>query len=75
MRHRIRYILVLLLILGFGPISQILSAGEMEAEMLGLLPQASDSIDCRPDFEPRFFDPENLFEYINGAADEYLIYG
>ncbi len=77
MQQRIGFILVLALLLipGIGPLSPILSAGESEAELLGLLPQASDSIDCRPDFEPRFFEPENLFEYINGAADEYLIYG
>lgn len=77
MRHRIGFIraLVLILLLASGPFGRNLSAGELEAELLGLLPQASDSVDCRPDLEPRFFDPENLFEYIDGAADEYLIYG
>lgn len=79
MRHKIGFnqalVLILLLIPGSGLFSQGLSAGELEAELLGLLPRASDSVDCRLDLEPRFFDPENLFEYIDGAADEYLIYG
>ncbi len=75
MLQRIRMFSVLFLILGTGPLINSLSAGEAETELLGLLPQASDSVDCSPAFEPRFFDPENLFEYINGAADEYLIYG
>jgi hypothetical protein len=75
MFRRIRHIPAFLLILGAGPLSVSLSAGDMEADMLAILPQASDSVDCRPAFEPRFFNPENLFEYIDGAADEYLIYG
>jgi hypothetical protein len=75
MFRKIRLYPVFLLILGAGPLSRGLSAGDLEADMLAILPQASDSVDCRPAFEPRFFNPENLYEYIDGAADEYLIYG
>ncbi len=44
--------------------------------LLALLP-ADDAVSGwkqDPDSEPRFFSPGNLWEFINGAADGYLIY-
>jgi hypothetical protein len=75
MFRKIRLFPVFLLILAAGPLSSGLTAGELEADLLAILPRASDSVDCRTVFEPRFFNPDNLFEYIDGAADEYLSYG
>jgi len=49
--------------------------GEQETELAGLLPEAGKEGEWRIASEPRFYEPENLFEYINGAADEYLLYG
>jgi len=48
---------------------------ELEANLLGLLPKQGELSDWRIVSEPRFFEPDNLFEYIDGAADQYLLYG
>jgi len=48
---------------------------ELEANLLGLLPKQGELSDWRIVYEPRFFEPNNLFEYIDGAADLYLLYG
>ena len=47
---------------------------ELEAELLGLLPKQGELSDWQIVSEPRFFDRNNLFEYIDGAADLYLLY-
>jgi len=44
----------------------------LEEELAGLLPQKAE---WRIVSEPRFYNPENLFEYIDGAAEAYLSYG
>lgn len=48
---------------------------QLEAILLGFLPKQGELSDWRITSEPRFFKPDNLFEYINGAADQYLLYG
>lgn len=66
------------LILASMPIFTNLSAQEdqeLEAQLLGLLPKQGELSDWRIVSEPRFFNPDNLFEYIDGAADLYLLYG
>jgi len=43
--------------------------------LLALLPENNAVSSWSRDGEPRFFGPGNLWEYINGAADGYLMYG
>jgi len=66
------------LIIALMPVFALLSAQEhrdLEANLLGLLPKQGELSDWRIVSEPRFFEPDNLFEYIDGAADQYLLYG
>ena len=48
---------------------------ELEANLLGLIPKQGELSDWRKVSEPRFFERNNLFEYIDGAAEQYLLYG
>ncbi|MDZ7261705.1 MAG: hypothetical protein ONB05_06335 [candidate division KSB1 bacterium] len=48
---------------------------KLEANLLGLLPKQGELSDWRVVSKPRFFEPDNLFNYIDGAADLYLLYG
>lgn len=48
---------------------------QLETDLLGLLPGQEEQGDWHKVSEYQFFDPDNLFEYINGAADLYLLYG
>jgi hypothetical protein len=43
--------------------------------LTALLPQEGDMPAWRQTFAPRFFGEDDLFEYIDGAADLYLQYG
>lgn len=61
--------------LALPPGSSPAGCREQETELAGLLPEAGKEGEWRVSSEPRFYEPENLFEYINGAADEYLLYG
>jgi hypothetical protein len=48
---------------------------QLETDLLGLVPGQEELIDWHKVSEPHFFNPDNLFEYIDGAADQYLLYG
>ena len=48
---------------------------EPEANLLELLPKQGELSAWRIVSDPRFFEPDNLFEYIDGAADQYILYG
>jgi len=50
-------------------------AGGLDADLLGLLPKPGEMSDFRLASEPRVYEPDNLWEYIDGAADLYLFYG
>lgn len=50
------------------------SKEEQEA-LLSLLPRKTESPELRGRSVPEFYDPRNLFDYINGQADAYLHYG
>jgi hypothetical protein len=43
--------------------------------LLDLLPEDNSITGWSRDGDPRIFGPGNLWEYINGAADGYLMYG
>lgn len=78
MARKFRIIPVLFLILAalaFSTGSSFAGGRGLETELAGFLPQAGEIAEWRRTSEPRFYEPENLFEYINGAADEYLLYG
>ena len=45
------------------------------SDLLALLPADGVVSDWTKEGEPRFFTPDNLWEFINGAADGYLMYG
>jgi hypothetical protein len=45
------------------------------SDLLALLPADGAVTDWSREGEPRFFTPDNLWEYINGAADGYIMYG
>ena len=47
----------------------------LEAQMLGLMPGHGEPGECRFVSEPRFYRPDNLWEYIDGEAEQYLLYG
>ncbi len=46
-----------------------------DRKMLALLPEDNAVPGWVRGSEVRFFNPDDLFEYINGAAENYLIYG
>lgn len=48
---------------------------EGSGELEGLLPEADAVGGWSLDGEPRFFTADNLWEFINGAAEGYLLYG
>ncbi|MDZ7264934.1 MAG: hypothetical protein ONB16_10145 [candidate division KSB1 bacterium] len=73
-----KHYFIAILIMASMPIFTSLSAQEdegLEAQLHGLLPKPGELSDWRIASEPRFFNPDNLFEYIDGAADLYLLYG
>jgi len=47
----------------------------MENKLEQLLPKDNEILGWRKLEEPRFFQADNLWEYINGAADGYLTFG
>ena len=44
-------------------------------ELRTLIPSASELIDFRVSGEPEYYNQNNLWDYINGAAPGYLVYG
>ena len=44
-------------------------------KLLSLLPETNAIPGWTRGPDVRFFNPENLFEFIDGAAENYLIYG
>ncbi len=46
-----------------------------ESDLIALLPADGAVADWTKEGEPRFFTPDNLWEFINGAADGYVMYG
>ena len=50
-------------------------ARDLKADLSGLMPKQGESDDWRVESEPRLFQPDNLWEYIDGAADQYLLCG
>ncbi len=82
MSRKTRLSLVSILILASMPVFARLAAGEardlkadLKASLLGLLPKQGELNDWRMESEPRFYEPDNLWEYIDGAAEQYLLYG
>jgi hypothetical protein len=78
MYRKFQLYFITFLILASMPISANLSAQEdrgLETQLLGLLPKPGEMSDWRIVSEPRFFESDNLYEYIDGAADQYLLYG
>jgi hypothetical protein len=52
-----------------------LRAGGLDADLLGLLPKPGELSEFRPVSAPHLYEPDNLWQYIDGAADLYLLYG
>lgn len=52
-----------------------LRTGGLDADLLGLLPKPGELSEFRLASAPDFYGPDNLWEYIDGAADQYLLYG
>jgi hypothetical protein len=86
MFRKIRLSFVSILILASIPVfarlpgqeARDLKAGlktDLKASLLGLLPKQGELNDWRTESEPRFYEPDNLWEYIDGAAEQYLLYG
>ena len=78
MYQKSRFIVISILILASMPVHARLFTQEnqeLEAHLLGLLPKPGELSNWRMISEPRFFNPDNLFEYIDGAAEQYLLYG
>ena len=48
---------------------------QLEIELLALLPGQEEMSNWYKVSDPQFFNPDNLFEYIDGAADLYILYG
>ena len=55
-----------------GAVPEATSGG---SDLLALLPSDNAVSDWTKAGEPRFFTPDNLWEFINGAADGYVMYG
>jgi hypothetical protein len=71
--HPIRKLVLLALLLISFSGAQALE--KLEKTLMTLLPAGGQLPDWRQTFKPRFFQREDLFEYIDGAADQYLQYG
>jgi len=46
-----------------------------DAQLRSLLPESNEVDGWKRGEEIRFFDPDDLYEFINGAAENFLIYG
>ena len=46
-----------------------------DARLQSLLPESNEAAGWTRGEEIRFFDADNLYEFINGAAENFLIYG
>ena len=46
-----------------------------DSQLKSLLPESNEAAGWTRGEEIRFFDPDNLYEFINGAAENFLIYG
>ena len=78
MRRIFQYCLFFLLIVAsIQVVAQTSSLGdqELDSQLLGLLPKQGELSNWQKVSEPRFFGPDNLYDYIDGAADHYLLYG
>lgn len=51
------------------------ATGSGYSDLLALLPSNGAVADWSREGEPRFFTADNLWEFINGAADGYVMYG
>jgi hypothetical protein len=63
---------------GEPPAEEVVPATEPAGgtgDLEGLLPEADAVSGWALDGEPRFFSADNLWEFINGAAEGYLLYG
>ncbi len=56
-------------------LSSVRAQENLQQTLISLLPQKGELAGWRQTYEPRFFTPDDLFEYIDGAADLYLQYG
>jgi Family of unknown function (DUF6599) len=54
---------------------QVMSGAADSGDMLALLPAENEVHGWRQSAEARFFMPDNLWEYINGGAEGYLVFG
>lgn len=48
---------------------------QLETDLFALLPGQEEMSNWHKVSESHFFNPDNLFEYIDGAADLYILYG
>lgn len=48
---------------------------DLQTQLLELMPKHGEPSECRIMSEPLFYQPDNLWEYIDGAAEQYLLYG
>lgn len=55
--------------------SSVRAQENLQETLISLLPQKGELAGWRQTYEARFFTPDDLFEYIDGAADLYLQYG
>lgn len=57
-------------------IGVLLGAGQVQSgqDVMSLMPQPDTGRGWRWDLEPEMYDPETLFEYINGEAEHYNDY-
>lgn len=78
MHRKFNHYLIFLLLIASGPVFAHLSVQEdrnLEAQLLRLLPKQGEPSNWRMVSGPRFFGPDNLYDYIDGAADLFLLYG
>ncbi len=74
MNEPFRTLLLALLITATIPTPLFAQEDATKEELLALLPQAETN-GLKRSSEPSFYDPDNLWEYIDGAADFYNLYG
>jgi hypothetical protein len=60
---------------GGGGNNQPVSLSPEDAQLKSLLPENNEAAGWTRGDEVRFFDADNLYEFINGAAENFLIYG
>jgi len=75
MKRKLAFIITILMVGGWGCADRPFSLGKEKSAPASLFFPSSFSPGWRREKKPSSYNPENLYEYIDGAAELYLDYG